>query len=587
MTTARRQPGDRLGRRRAAARGGRCRPGRNTIMSLRPLPGGDLLVAARGPLARPARRPTARRAGANGRSRWTRAASESNLGLSADGMVVDFGYELWGEGRARFDLATLTLTADPPDDGRTAPPVQAGAAGHRLGGQLRAPRSTASRCRSSPTRSRAAWRSHPDGKRFVLGAEWSLRAFDAAGTELWRRRGAGRRLGGEHLRRRPAGARGLRRRHASAGTGWRTAPRSSRSSRSPTGRTGWPGPPRGSMPPRPARASVLRWHVNHGWDAAGEAIPVSAIPETHRPEVIQAVLPQLGTAGALAVAELAKIRGAVQAATKAAVPPGARLHVLTVGVGDYGRRRRSCSSTTPTTTPTTSPRTLLTSQSGLYAEVLPQLLLNADATRGGILRRARPACARAWPRASGDDLAVVAFSGHGAMIDDMFYLLPHDVDAGDPVAIQQLGARRSTTSSARSASLAEHGRVIVLLDACHSGATTGSGAALAADADRLRELMRGPNVDVLTSSTADQLSVEDRQWRNGAFTEAVLEALTTRADERPQRRDQHGRDDRLRHRRGCRRSPAASRPRASTCASRATSSSPGSETTQNEGGPKA
>ena len=81
------------------------------------------------------------------------------------------------------------------------------------------------------------------------------------------------------------------------------------------------------------------------------------------------------------------------------------------------------------------------------------------------------------------------------------------------------------------ASLTEHGRVIVLLHACHSGATTCSGATLAADADRLRELMRSPNVTVLTSSTADQLSVEDKQWRNGAFTEAVLEALTTRADE--------------------------------------------------------
>ena len=28
---------------------------------------------------------------------------------------------------------------------------------------------------------------HPDGKRFLLGAEWSLRAFDADGQELWRR----------------------------------------------------------------------------------------------------------------------------------------------------------------------------------------------------------------------------------------------------------------------------------------------------------------------------------------------------------------------------------------------------------------
>ena len=71
--------------------------------------------------------------------------------------------------------------------------------------------------------------------------------------------------------------------------------------------------------------------------------------------------------------------------------------------------------------------------------------------------------------------------------------------------------------------------MIMLLDACHAGPATGGGSAFAADADRLRKLMRSPNVTLLT--IADQLSVEDRQWRNGAFTEAVLEALTTRADE--------------------------------------------------------
>ena len=40
----------------------------------------------------------------------------------------------------------------------------------------------------------------------------------------------------------------------------------------------------------------------------------------------------------------------------------------------------------------------------------------------------------------------------------------------------------------------------------------------------------GSGVIVLTSSSGRELSVEKPDWANGAFTEAVLEALTTRAD---------------------------------------------------------
>jgi uncharacterized caspase-like protein len=132
-------------------------------------------------------------------------------------------------------------------------------------------------------------------------------------------------------------------------------------------------------------------------------------------------------------------------------------------------------------------------------------------------------------RGDGDDLAVVHFSGHGAMVDDAFYLLTHDVDPRTPVGIRStaLAAAELRDAVAR---LARHGRVLLLLDACRSGATTGTGAALATGADRLQETLRGPNVTILTSSSANEVSREDAQWGNGAFTHVVLEALTTRAD---------------------------------------------------------
>ena len=57
-----------------------------------------------------------------------------------------------------------------------------------------------------------------------------------------------------------------------------------------------------------------------------------------------------------------------------------------------------------------------------------------------------------------------------------------------------------------------------------------TGQALAVDATRLRAALVGPNVTVLTSSSAAELSREDPKWGNGAFTKIVLEALSNRAD---------------------------------------------------------
>ena len=52
--------------------------------------------------------------------------------------------------------------------------------------------------------------------------------------------------------------------------------------------------------------------------------------------------------------------------------------------------------------------------------------------------------------------------------------------------------------------LAKYGRVLVLLDACHSGAATGDGSKLASNANLLRSTMSASNVTVLTSSTSQR-----------------------------------------------------------------------------------
>jgi len=135
---------------------------------------------------------------------------------------------------------------------------------------------------------------------------------------------------------------------------------------------------------------------------------------------------------------------------------------------------------------------------------------------------------------TGGDLAVFHFSGHGALLGpegkEQYYLLPHEVDArtkqqirNTAIAIGELRGRLEE--------LGRHGRVLALLDACHSGAATLADGAVAVDGGALRSALAGlPNVTVLTSSSSVAPSIERDDWQNGAFTEVLLRALGKDAD---------------------------------------------------------
>ncbi len=497
--------------------------GTNIIMSLRPLPEGGLLVGAADPWLAVL--------DAAGAPRWVQRPPQADLRdlvlrVSADGGVVDFGYEQWGKSPVRFDPARLALTLDPPADGQTRPPEQATLKIANWERDFRPTLDGAPLVLDPYERSRSLAIA-PDGRRFVLGTEWSLRAFDADGTPRWTQpvptvvwatniTADGRLVvaayGDGTLRwhRLDDGREVLALFPLADRRNW----------------VAWT--PEGIYAATPGAHGVLRWHVNHGWDAPAEAIPVAEIPETYRPEAIRLMLQTLDTPRAIGLAILTEVRAAIQRRTGAVVAPGARLHVLTVGVSDYGQTATHLKLTFAAAD-ATDVAAALNMQTSLYADVKPQRLRNEEATRAGILRglaTMRQAMARSEP---GRDLAVVQFSGHGTFLDGEFYLLPHDVNVSDSVTL---------TTTALSASmlrhelekLAQYGRVLVFLDACRSGGAMATGQALAADATRLRAALVGPNITVLTSSSAAELSREDPMWGNGAFTKIVLEALSSRAD---------------------------------------------------------
>ena len=68
------------------------------------------------------------------------------------------------------------------------------------------------------------------------------------------------------------------------------------------------------------------------------------------------------------------------------------------------------------------------------------MLLDKDAKRVGIME-ALATMRRHMTAGNGKDLAVVYFSGHGAMVDGKLYLLPYEVDARDQTSIKASGLK--------------------------------------------------------------------------------------------------------------------------------------------------
>jgi len=241
--------------------------------------------------------------------------------------------------------------------------------------------------------------------------------------------------------------------------------------------------------------------------------------------VLPLVLQEMETPRALGLAVLAEHNREIMIRTNSRLPPGIKLHLLALGISSYNedyaknlrlqyadRDARDLASA------------IVNTQGSLYADVKPQVLLDKDANKGGILR-ALKTMRENMGAGSGDDLAVVHVSGHGALVDGKLYLLPYGVDARDDVGIQTSGLAIDELGG-ELLELAKHGRVLVLLDACHSGATTMNGATLAMDSTALRAGLAVANITVLTSSSGSQVSREDPAWQHGAFTKGLLDALS-------------------------------------------------------------
>ena len=133
----------------------------------------------------------------------------------------------------------------------------------------------------------------------------------------------------------------------------------------------------------------------------------------------------------LAFARAAPLRGLDVLVLERRSAPGARLHVLAIGVNDYGEQARHLRLDFADQDARDVASALVNTQGSLYADVLFQVLRDETANEAGILHAFRVL----EERMQEDDVAVVLFSGHGAIVDEEFFLLTNGVDARTPAHV--------------------------------------------------------------------------------------------------------------------------------------------------------
>jgi WD40 repeat protein len=160
----------------------------------------------------------------------------------------------------------------------------------------------------------------------------------------------------------------------------------------------------------------------------------------------------------------------------------------------------------------------------LYSGVEVRALTDAQATKGNILDGLE------WlqRQVTDKDIAVLFFAGHG--INDstgVFYFLPVDAD------LEKLKRTAISQSDITSTVATLAGKVLVFMDACHSGNLMGKvkrrGVVVVSSV--INELASAENgAVVFSSATGRQYALENMEWGNGAFTKGVVEGLRGKAD---------------------------------------------------------
>jgi len=195
------------------------------------------------------------------------------------------------------------------------------------------------------------------------------------------------------------------------------------------------------------------------------------------------------------------------------------LYVLAIGVSDYQNNDYDLKYAAKDARDFTD--VMRNQKGGLYKDVVVKTLTDTKAQKNDILDGLDWIQSETTSR----DMAMIFIAGHG--INDnvgSFYYLPYEAD------IDRLRRTALIFTEFKYTAEAMAGKLVMFVDACHSGDVMGSRRA--ADVNLLVNELSDVEAGavVFTSSTGKQYSLENAEWNNGAFTEALIEGMNGKAD---------------------------------------------------------
>jgi uncharacterized caspase-like protein len=221
------------------------------------------------------------------------------------------------------------------------------------------------------------------------------------------------------------------------------------------------------------------------------------------------------------VAETAVSRGMSKLAmvTRSGTPPKPNLYVLTMGISKYTgdvNPLRYCASDA-----ILLGKAFPKLSKGVFDKIEVKVLTDEQATKQGM----RDGMDWLKSKMTPQDIGVVAFSGHGSKdLFDRFFLVPFGFESKNP---EQTGF---SGDEFRDRLEKIPGRIVAILDACHSGSVTGGAAPARAD-NLVRDLAsEDAGVIVMCASLGSEVSWESPLTKAGLFTLGLVEGLSGHGD---------------------------------------------------------
>ncbi|MEM6316500.1 MAG: caspase family protein [Bacteroidota bacterium] len=198
------------------------------------------------------------------------------------------------------------------------------------------------------------------------------------------------------------------------------------------------------------------------------------------------------------------------------------LYILSVGVADYDDDQYDLDYADDDARAFT--RVFQKQEGVLYNQVVAKTFTDKQATKDNILDGLEWLTNETTQR----DVAMIFFAGHGIQDNrGTFYYLP--VNANDKYKKRTCLMEADIQETVSVVT----GKIIVFMDACHSGSLMLASSTRRGNPDISRivnELIDAENgAVVFSSSTGRQSSLEDARWGHGAFTKALVEGLEGRA----------------------------------------------------------